>query len=47
MFQCEKCWESICECGYQYNHYSIQRLIIFRNSIDELIRQKEKEKEIT
>lgn len=27
MFECEKCWEKTCECGWDYRHLSYEKRI--------------------
>jgi hypothetical protein len=34
---CEKCWDTPCTCGWDYKHYSKERLVEMRDIFQQLI----------
>ena len=37
MSDCEKCWDTPCECGWEYRNWDKQRLIKMRDMFQQLI----------
>jgi hypothetical protein len=37
MSDCEKCWDTPCECGWEYRNWDKQRLIAMREMFQKLI----------
>jgi hypothetical protein len=37
MSDCEKCWDTPCECGWEYRNWSKDRLIAMRDMFQQLI----------
>jgi hypothetical protein len=37
MSDCEKCWDSLCTCGWQYRKWNKKRLIEMRDMFQQLI----------
>lgn len=31
--QCEKCWDGICSCGWEYKHFTKEDLVRFINGV--------------
>lgn len=34
---CEKCWDTPCECGYQYREWTTERLVLFIAVLQQII----------
>ena len=39
---CEKCWMTPCECGHDYRHWTVERLISLRDKLNAIIASKQK-----
>lgn len=44
MSDCPKCWDTPCTCGHDYRGWSLDKLLEFRDMIDEVIAEKRSEK---
>ena len=42
MSDCEKCWNTPCVCGDDYENYDLAYLIKMRDMFDDLIKRKQK-----
>jgi len=37
---CSKCWETPCQCGWDYRNWTMKSLVRFRNMIEAIIQYK-------
>jgi hypothetical protein len=44
LHDCEKCWSTPCECGYQYEHWEPEWIEAFIETLLRVLREKDPER---